>query len=129
MLGGKRRNENYVPSEKDQNQTERDNLYGSWEEFCITLTLYNCGLALNSVLFQCEQDIFQHYHLFPESLFRIVLLQEETSTSLFYQNCQKQLRSNVPNFLPVTSDILHQYFNHHIPVLAHSAAQVIQGVT
>lgn len=112
---------------KTKVQTERDNKYDSWKKSGIALALYDSGLTLKSVLFQCKKNIFQHYHLFPESFPRIATIQEETSTDVLLE---------WPKRLPLDNALLPcRYFRHsaslfcHIPFIPHLASPVIQRVT
>ena len=64
----------------------------SWQEYWSGVpspSPYYCVMTLNSVLFQCKQDIGQFYYLFLESLSRVKMTREEASADLFhYWNCQ-----------------------------------------
>lgn len=67
---------------------------------------------------------------FPWVLFRTEMTQEQTSAGLSYcWNCRNNFPQIIPHFLPSTSDIQDQYFNHHTPFLACPVSQVIQRGT
>ena len=88
---------------------------------------YYCVMTLNSVLFQCKQDIGQFYYLFLESLSRVKMTREEASADLFhYWNCQNNFLQIIPHFLLATSDIQYRCFSCHTSFLAHPVSPVIQ---
>ena len=102
----------------------------SWQEYWSGVpspSLYYCVMTLNSVLFQCKQDIGQFYYLFLESLSRVKMTREEASADLFhYWNCQNNFLQIIPHFLLATSDIQYQCFSCHTSFLAHPVSPVIQ---
>lgn len=77
------------------------------------LALYDDGMTRNSVIFQCKKDNFQPYQLFPESLSRIAMVQEETSnSSCFFLELPEQLPSN-------NACLPSRYFRHSTSVFGH----------